>query len=146
MLGAGAGVADASVEEAMDTVTRGRFAAESSSYEAEFVLIDKISDTGEAYTRDAGRRIEESGGNLFNAEDDAKVASTDGVELLKLGQRPARVLAHKAYAREDACLCDEDLVVRSALPREEELEVIVDGGDETVKVVLVGVMIAVVNS
>jgi hypothetical protein len=62
-------------------------------------LVDEIRDAGETDACHAWRGVEKVRGDFFEAEDDAVVSGAYGIEVLKLCQGPASVLADKANPR-----------------------------------------------
>jgi hypothetical protein len=107
-------------------------------------VVDEIGDTGESNTRDCGRGVEEVRGNVFEAKNFPKVLAADRVKLLKLGEGPTGVFPNVSDARDDACVGDEDLVVREALLGEKGFEVLMDRSEKALEVVGVRVVVAVV--
>ena len=63
-----------------------------------------------------------------------------------MSQSPAGVFSNIPDAGEDAGVCDKNFVMWKALLGEESFEVLMDGGEEALKVVSIGMMVAVVES
>ena len=77
-------------------MTGGWFTVEASGDKIQLVLVDEIRDAGKTDARHAWRGVEEVRGDFFEAKDDTVVSGAYRIEVLKLCEGPASVLADKA--------------------------------------------------
>jgi len=80
-LGAKSRVAKTAVKEPVNAVTGGGFAAEPSSDDVEFILVDEVSDTRKADASDFRGSIKEIRGNVLETKELSEVFTTDRVNL-----------------------------------------------------------------
>ena len=81
-MGTKARIAKAPIEEPVNAVAGGGFAAETSGDDVELILVDKICDTGESNTSYFGRSVEEIGCDVFEAQEFPEILTADRVKLL----------------------------------------------------------------